>query len=188
MKHLKLFLLAALLSSCNTVTHTSSPAAAYSSTQAHRSGVGSYHIVGEWDYLDYSMVKEPKIVVVAGFEAFVTRGQCLYAYYVHERTYGSKASSVANNMDVLSRHRKHLEFTREKLDEAARGNGLTVRFSEEHNTQFFSAAYLRGFLQKVDEVRRSIPAQPGAPAAPPRKKRPDPASFALSGSSPDRHL
>lgn len=189
MKHLTSFLLILLLSSCSTVTHTSSPARAYASTTVRQTGAGSFHIVGDWDYVDFSMVRvqNTRVVAIGGFEARVARGKCLYSYYVYEQTDVINVGALGGFMDLENRRMKHLDFTRGRLDEAARGEGLTVRLTEKHNQQFFSAAYLRGFLQKVDEAIRKSSSQPAAPPAPPQRKRaPNPATIALSAAPPMR--
>lgn len=189
MKHLPFLLLILLLSSCSTVTHTSSPAKAYASTRVRQTGAGSFHVIGDWDYVDFSMVRvqNTRIVAIGGLEAQVVRGRVLYSYYVHEQSDVIRPGATGGYMEMENRRMRHLDFTRERLDAAARGEGLTVQVTEKHPQQFFSAAYVRGFLQRVDEaIRRSASERGAAPAPPQRKKAINPASIALSAAAPVR--
>jgi len=162
MKHPGLLLLAMLLCSCSTGTSTSNPAQSYASTDAYREKDGTIRIVGDWDYVARSTVTDPPMIAAGGFEACLVRGKTLYAYCLMEATYKPKASAFSRSPGDMTGSVKAYPYTRATLDQAAQRTGITVAVPKYHTSQFFSAAYMRGFLQKVDETARN----PAAVTAP----------------------
>jgi hypothetical protein len=165
MKHPILLLSAMLLCSCSTAITTSNPAQAYASTAAYREIDGSIHVVGDWDYVVRSTVTDPPMIAVGGFAARLVHGECLYGYALMDATFKAKASAFSRSPGDMTSGMKVFPYSRAILDQAAQGAGLTVPVPRYRTSQFFSAAYLRGFLQKVDETVRN-PAAVTA-AAPP---------------------
>lgn len=163
MKHSILLLLATLLCSCSSGITTSDPAQSYASTQAYREKDGTLQIVGDWDYVVRSTVTDPPMMVGGGFEARIVRGKPLYAYCLMEATFKPKASAFSRSPGDVTGGVKASPYTRAALEQAAQGSGITIAVPKYHTSQFFSAAYLRGFLQKVDEAVRN----PAAVTAPP---------------------
>lgn len=163
MKRLCLLLLTALLCSCGTTTTTSNPAQAHAGTKLYRQKDGSLQIAGEWDYVVLSTTTDPPMAVVGGFKAHLVRGKAAYSHYVIDMVYKPKAGSFADDPSDITGFVKETPYTRAALDQAAQGAGITVPLPKYRTRQPFSAAYLRGFLQKVDETVRN----PALPAHPP---------------------
>ncbi|MDB6007072.1 MAG: hypothetical protein JWR15_4059 [Prosthecobacter sp.] len=155
MKHPTLLLLAILLCSCSTGITTTDPAHSYASTETYRHQDGTIQIAGNWDYVVYSRATDPPKIVVGGFEALVKGGKTHYAYCLTEMAYKPKPSAFSRSPDDMTGGVKASPYTRAALDQAAQGAGITVAVPKHHTSQFFSAAYLRGFLQKVDETVRN---------------------------------
>lgn len=148
-------LLATLLCSCGTTLTTSNPTQSHAATKAYREKDGSLQIAGDWDYVTLSTTTDPPQAAVGGFKAHLVRGKTTYSHYVHDMVYKPKAASFADDPSDITGHTTEVPYSRAALDQAAQGTGLTVPLPKYGTSQVFSAAYLRGFLQKVDETVRN---------------------------------
>ncbi len=155
MKRLSLLLLAALLCSCGTTLTTSSPAHSHAATKVYREKDGSLEIAGDWDYVAISTTADPPTAAVGGFKAHLLRGKTIYTHYVYDMIYKPRTGSFSEDPDNVTGYAKEVPYTRGTLDQAAQGAGITVSLPKYRTQQVFSAAYLRGFLQKVDETVRN---------------------------------
>lgn len=163
MKRLCLLLLATLLCSCGTSLTTSSPAQSHAAAKAYREKDGSVHVVGDWDYVAISTTSEPPTAAVGGFKADLESGKTTYAHYVYDMNYKPRAGAFSFDPADVAGNLKVMPHTRAQLDQAAQGSGLTISLPKYRTKQVFSAAYLRGFLQKVDETVRNPAASTPVP-------------------------
>ncbi|MGV3662871.1 MAG: hypothetical protein ACO1TE_21985 [Prosthecobacter sp.] len=162
MKHFSLLLLAALLCSCGSAISTSNPAQSYAGTELYREKDGSLQIVGDWDYVALSTVTDPPSAAAGGIKASLARGKVTYAHYTIDASFKPKAGAMHASKEDVTGGVEERPYTRAMLDQAAQGAGLTVAVPRHRTSQFFSAAYLQGFLRKVDETVRNpaVPVQP----------------------------
>lgn len=155
MKRLALLLLATLLCSCGTSLTTSNPVQSYAATKVYRAKDGSLQIAGDWDYIVLSTTTDPPQAVIGGFKARLLGGKVMYSHYVHDLVYKAKAGSFADDPNDVTGNTRLLPYDRATLDQAAQNSGLTVSLPQYRSRQVFSAAHLRGFLQRVDETVRN---------------------------------
>lgn len=166
MNRLSLLLLAMLLSSCSTAINTSNPARSYAGTKIYREKDGSLEIVGDWDYVAFSTVTDPPSAAAGGMKADLARGKVTYAHYTMDASFSPRSGATHASYHDVTGGVEERPYTRATLDQAAQGAGLTVEVPRHRTRQFFSAAYLKGFLQKVDEAVRN-PAVPTEPTTEP---------------------
>lgn len=153
-KHI-LPLLALLLCSCSSISQTKNPATSYAATEVYREKDGSLQVIGDWDMAYASTTTALPIMVATGLKARVAKGGGAYACYLIIGKYDAQASAMTPTTEDIVSSVRELPYSRATLDHAARGAGLTVPLPEWHTRQTFSAAYVRGFLQKADETLRN---------------------------------
>ena len=147
--------LALLLCSCTTISHTKDPAASYAATEVHRGKNGSLQVVGDHDIAYQCSTIVVPTTVFTGLTAVVHKSSAIYACYLVVSQWQPKASSFARSQSDFERKMRILPCSRAALDTAASGPGLTVPLPEWRTQHTFSAAYVRGFLQKADETLRN---------------------------------
>jgi hypothetical protein len=147
--------LALLLCSCSTISHTKDPAASYAATEVHRGKNGALQIVGDHDIAYQSSTIAVPTTVFIGLTAAGNKTSSAYACYLVVSKWLPKASSLARTPADFERKMRYLPSSRAAMDTAASGPGLTIPLPEWHTQHVFSAAYVRGFLQKVDETFRN---------------------------------
>ena len=147
-------LLSFLLCSCGSINQTKNPAASYRATEVQRGKSGALLVVGEGSPAYLSTTIAIPTLVLCGLQARVSKAGVSYACYQLVSKYDMKASSLSLSPDDFVDSVKLLPCTRAAFDTAAAGAGLTVPMPEWHTQHTFSAAYVSGFLQKVDETIR----------------------------------
>ncbi len=146
---------ALLLCSCGTVTETTDPAASYAATKVVRGKSGALHVLGDDSLVYHSSTIAVPTSVLCGLCASLGKGAADYSCCLFVSKYEVKPSAFSRSPDDYKVRSLRLPFTRAALDAAASGAGLTVPLPQWHTRQTFSAAYVRGFLQKVDETVRN---------------------------------
>jgi len=146
--------LALLLCSCGTISQTKNPAASYAATEVHRGKDGSLQVMGDHDIAYHSTTIEVPTTVFIGLSAAVSKSRSAYGCALLVGQWRPRASSFSTNQSDFEKKTRILPYSRADLDAAAAGPGLTVPLPEWHTSHAFSAAYVRGFLQKVDETIR----------------------------------
>ena len=145
--------LALLLCSCSVTTQTQNPAVSYAATEIYRGKDGSLAVFSDRSLVYHSSSIAIPTSVLCGLKAHVTKTGAAYACFVLVSKYEPKPSAFSRSPDDYQRDIKERPFTRAALDAAAGGAGLTIPLPQWHTQQTFSAAFVRGFLQKVDETR-----------------------------------
>ncbi|HRH96691.1 MAG TPA: hypothetical protein PLB55_12185 [Prosthecobacter sp.] len=151
MKYVHAFL-ALLLCSCAATTQTNDPAQSYANTQVVREKDGSLQVAADWDIITLSTTTDPPMAVSGGLKGHIVGGKCTYAYYIINYEYQAKAGSMQAADEDITARVKELPYSRGALEQAAQGQGLHVPLPQWRTRQVLSAAYVRGFLQKVDET------------------------------------
>ncbi|MDZ4405968.1 hypothetical protein [Prosthecobacter sp.] len=151
MKYVHAFL-ALLLCSCAATTQTKNPAQSYANTQVFREKDGALQVVADWDAIALSTTTDPPMAVLGGLKGRIVGGKCAYAYYIIDCEYQAKAGSMQVAEEDISTKVRELPYTRGMLEQAAQGQGLHVPLPQWRTRQVLSAAYVRGFLQKIDET------------------------------------
>jgi hypothetical protein len=151
--------LALLLCSCGMITETpqtTDPAASYAAAKVIRTKGGTLFVLGDDGLVYHSSTIAVPTSVSCGLCAGIPKGGAAdYSSYVFVSKYEVKPSAFSRSPDDYKTKSVRLPFTRAALDAAARGTGLTVPLPQWHTRQTFSAAYVQGFLQKVDETLRN---------------------------------
>lgn len=147
-------LLAILLCSCGSITQTKDPAAAYNATQVYRERDGTLQVCGDWAFVYASTTAEVPVMVATGIKGRVKGGQCAYSIYTVVGK-GDRGGAAVPDMESVTMHVRELPYSRATLDQAAAGAGLTMALPEWRTSHTFSAAYVRGVLQKIDAALRN---------------------------------
>lgn len=105
-----------------------------------------------------------QMVAATGLTAHITGNKCVYACFTINRVNYETVSGPAVVLQQVefkdskrtgsSVGKKYIPYSRAALDKAAKGAGLTVLFPDWSASHTFSAAYVSGFLRKVDETMR----------------------------------
>lgn len=153
----RLILMAAglCLVACETPSKVKNPAKAYASTEVFRLKSGSVLVQGDWDYIEFTTTTELPRMVRGGLAAHIEFGKARYFHCYQKNVLQLQASDM---QETAEDHEVTLEgqrYDRAVLERAAQGVGLVVSLPNSHLSQSLSAAYVRGFLQKVDDVLKN---------------------------------
>ncbi|OYW70512.1 MAG: hypothetical protein B7Z37_30495 [Verrucomicrobia bacterium 12-59-8] len=159
--HSVLILAALFLVACETPSKVKNPARAYASTEVLQQKNGSLLVAGDWDYVEFTTTTELPRMIMGGLAAHVALGKARYFHCYEKHVLQLQASDMQETEEDHEVTLEGQRFDRAVLERAAQGDGLNVPLPNSHLSQSFSAAYVRGFLQKVDDVLKN-PAGSGA--------------------------
>jgi hypothetical protein len=154
MRTLCFAIVACVLCSCGNITQTKDPAAAYHSTVVFRERDGTLQVVGDWTVVYASTTAEIPVSVAVGLKARVAKGKATYSLY---KIVGKadRGGAAAAQMEDVTLHLSEEHYGRSTLDRAAAADGLLMKLPEWRTRHVFSAAYVRGVLQRADEILRN---------------------------------
>jgi hypothetical protein len=156
-----LMLAALFLAACDTPSKVKNPAKAYASTEVFRLKNGSLLVQGDWDYIEFTTTTELPRMMIGGLAAHIASGKARYFHCYQKNVVQLQASDMQETEEDHEVTLEGQRYDRAVLDRAAQGEGLNVSLPHSHLSQSLSAAYVRGFLQKVDDVLKN-PAGSGA--------------------------
>lgn len=143
------------LTACDTLSGVKDPAKAYASTEVIRQKNGSLLIAGDWDYIEMARAADPPRTVMGGLAAHIVLGKARYFHCYEKHVLQLQASDMQVTPEDYEVTIEGQKYDRATLERAAQGEGLKVSLPHSHLSQSFSAAYVRGFLQKVDDVLKN---------------------------------
>lgn len=137
-------IVAALLASCGSSPNlTTDPAASYRSAEIVNNPDGTIHVRGAGFYLSMKGG-----VAKGGLEADVENGKAVRYYFKSARTPFDKPVEGKITVTVTFK-----PLSRAELETASRGSaGITINVADDVKACVLSAAYVQGFLQKVNEA------------------------------------
>jgi hypothetical protein len=149
------------LVACETPSQVKNPAKAYADTEVFQLKNGKLLVQGDWDYIEYTTTTVLPRMVIGGLAAQIAFGKTHYYHCYQKNVLQLQASDMQETEEDYEVTLEGQRYDRSVLERAAQGEGLKVPLPHSHLSQSFSAAYVRGFLQKVDDVRKN-PARSGA--------------------------
>ena len=150
-----LMVLGLCLAACETPSKVKNPAKAYASTEVFRLKSGSLLVQGDWDYIEFTTTTELPRMVRGGLAAHIASGKARYFHCYQKNVLQLQASDMQETEEDHEVSLEGQRYDRAALERAAQGGGLVVSLPNSHLSQSLSAAYVQGFLQKVDDVLKN---------------------------------
>lgn len=145
--------LLALLSACGSITQTKDPIASFNATRVLRERDGTLQIVGDWAIVYASNTAAVPVTVATGVKGRIVGGTCVYSHYVVVGK-ADRGGAAEPSLEDVTMHVREQPYSRAAFEQAAR-QGLTITVPDWNVTHAFSAAYIQGVLQRIDEAQRN---------------------------------
>ena len=158
------------LVACETPSSVKNPAKAYASTEVFRLKNGTLLVQGDWDYIEYTTTTVLPRMVRGGLAAQIAFGKARYYHCYQKNVVQLQASDMQETEEDHEVTLEGQRYDRAVLERAAQGEGLKVPLPHSHLSQSLSAAYVRGFLQKVDDVLKNPEGSGAKPMTEPVQK------------------
>ena len=94
-------------------------------------------------------------MVRGGLAAHIASGKARYFHCYQKNVLQLQASDMQETEEDHEVSLEGQRYDRAALERAAQGGGLVVSLPNSHLSQSLSAAYVQGFLQKVDDVLKN---------------------------------